>query len=63
MWVQQCLSLRFLLDIAWIKDDCEEENDELPEPAVLAQKAMSKLEVAITELEGMLKELGEEISI
>jgi type I restriction enzyme M protein len=51
------------LDISWLKDDREEENGELPEPAVLAQEAMEKLEAAIAELQGILKELGEEVSV
>jgi uncharacterized protein YydD (DUF2326 family) len=33
------------------------------EPAILAQEAIGKLEAAITELQGILQELGEEISL
>ena len=51
------------LDISWLKDDREEDNGELPEPAVLAQEAMGELEAAITELQGILQELGEDISL
>jgi type I restriction enzyme M protein len=51
------------LDISWLKDEREEENGELPEPAILAQEAMGKLEAAIAELQGILKELGEEVSV
>jgi type I restriction enzyme M protein len=51
------------LDISWLKDDREGENGELPEPAILAQEAMGKLEAAIAELQGILKELGEEVSV
>jgi type I restriction enzyme M protein len=51
------------LDISWIKGDREEDNGELPEPAVLAQEAMGELEAAIAELQGILQELGEEISL
>ena len=51
------------LDISWLKDDREDDNDELPEPAILAQEAMGELEAAIAELQGILQELGEEISL
>lgn len=51
------------LDISWLKDEREEENGELPEPAVLAQAAMGELEAAIAELQGILQELGEDISL
>ncbi len=40
-----------------------DDNDELPEPAVLAQAAIGELEAAIAELQGILQELGEEISL
>ncbi|MEQ9368842.1 MAG: N-6 DNA methylase [Coleofasciculus chthonoplastes F3-SA18-01] len=51
------------LDISWLKDEREEENGELPEPAILAQEAISELEAAIAELQGIMQELGEEISL
>ena len=51
------------LDIAWLKDEREQDNGELPEPAVLAQEAMGELEAAMAELQGILQELGEEISL
>ncbi|MEQ9356891.1 N-6 DNA methylase [Coleofasciculus chthonoplastes] len=51
------------LDISWLKDEREEENGELPEPAILAQEAISELEAAIAELQGIVQELGEEISL
>ena len=51
------------LDIAWLKDDSAGNNGELPEPAVLAQEAIGELEAAIAELQGILQELGEEISL
>ena len=51
------------LDIAWLKDDREDDSGELPEPAVLAQAAIGELEAAIAELQGILQELGEEISL
>ena len=49
------------LDIAWLKDDSETDSADLPEPAVLAQEAMTELEAAMDELRGILEELGEEI--
>jgi type I restriction enzyme M protein len=51
------------LDISWLKDEREEENGELPEPAILAQEAIGELEAAIAELQGILQELGEGISL
>ena len=36
------------LDIAWLKDDREGDNSDLPEPAVLAQEAMVELEAAMS---------------
>jgi type I restriction enzyme M protein len=50
------------LDISWLQEDSEE-GGELPEPAVLAQEAMTELEAAMAELQGILQELGEEISL
>jgi type I restriction enzyme M protein len=49
------------LDIAWLKDDSDGGNDELPEPAVLAREAMTELEGALEELHGILAELGEDV--
>lgn len=49
------------LDIAWLKDDSNTNADELPEPAVLAQEAISELEAALDDLRGILEELGEDI--
>ena len=51
------------LDISWLKDEREDDNGELPEPAILAQEAMGELEAAIAELQGILQELGEEFSL
>lgn len=48
------------LDIAWLKDESEAEDDTLSEPAMLAQEAMMELETAIEELRGILLELAEE---
>ncbi len=47
------------LDIAWLKDDSETDAADLPEPAVLAQEAMTELEAAMDELRGILAELDE----
>jgi type I restriction enzyme M protein len=49
------------LDIAWLKDESEGGNDEMPEPAMLAQGVMNELEGAMEELRGILEELGEEV--
>ena len=51
------------LDIAWLKDEREDNNNELPEPALLAREAMVELEAAMAELRGILQELGKEISL
>jgi type I restriction enzyme M protein len=50
------------LDIAWLKDDRDENTEDLPEPAILAREAIGKLEAALSELRGILRELGEEAS-
>jgi type I restriction enzyme M protein len=47
------------LDIAWLKDDSQEDAADLPEPAVLAREAMDELTGALAELEAILAELGE----
>jgi type I restriction enzyme M protein len=47
------------LDISWLKDDSEESSEDLPEPAALAQLAMTELQAAMEELKGILAELGE----
>ena len=49
------------LDISWLKDENRINLDDLPEPATLAQQAMSELEAAMAELRGILVELGEDI--
>lgn len=49
------------LDISWLKDENAESGDDLPEPAILAQEAMSELAAAMDELQGILLELGEEV--
>jgi type I restriction enzyme M protein len=50
------------LDIAWLKDDAAVDTADLPEPAAVAQEAMQELEHAMTELEAILAELGEEVA-
>jgi type I restriction enzyme M protein len=49
------------LDISWLKDENDTSNDELPDPAILAQEAMGELEAAMEELCEIMKELGEAV--
>lgn len=49
------------LDIAWLKDESTEDAADLPEPAILAQEAVTELEAALAELQGIIAELGEEV--
>lgn len=49
------------LDIAWLKDDSDGGADEMPDPILLAQEAMTELEGAMDELRGIFAELGEEV--
>jgi type I restriction enzyme M protein len=49
------------LDISWLKDEGSRTTDGLPEPAALAQEAMGELVAAMTELRGILAELGVEV--
>jgi type I restriction enzyme M protein len=49
------------LDIAWLKDDSAESSSDLPEPAVLANEALSEMEAIMNDLRGILAELGEDI--
>jgi type I restriction enzyme M protein len=51
------------LDIAWLKDKNEENKSKLTEPSLLVQEAMSELETALAELQGILEELGEQVEI
>ena len=48
------------LDISWLKDESLDGGDELLEPAELAQDAITALDSAISEIEDILLELGEE---
>jgi type I restriction enzyme M protein len=48
------------LDITWLNGDYDEEEEDLPDPATLAKEAITELEAALAELQGILKELGEE---
>lgn len=47
------------LDISWLKDADSIDAANLPEPSVLAGKAMSELVQALGELDSLLRELGE----
>lgn len=49
------------LDISWLKDDSAESSADLPEPAVLAARAMEEMEAVMEDLRGILAELGEEL--
>lgn len=51
------------MDITWLRDENRGDNGELPEPAILAQEAIGELEAAIAGLQGILQELGEDISL
>ncbi len=48
------------LDISWLKDENGVKMDDLPEPVVLVEQAVSELEAALEELRGILAELGDE---
>jgi type I restriction enzyme M protein len=50
------------LDISWLKDESAGNGEKQPEPAALAQEAINELTSAITELHGILLELGVAIS-
>ena len=49
------------LDITWLNGDREDGEGELPEPATLAREAINELEAALSELRGILQELGEAV--
>jgi len=49
------------LDIAWLKDDSDASNDDLPEPVDLARAAMHELDCAMEELREILAELVERV--
>ncbi len=51
------------LAISWLKDENGVALDELPEPAILAEQAMSELEAALEELRTIMVELNEEVII
>lgn len=51
------------LDISWLNDESEDENDKLTEPVTLAQEAIVELEAAMEQLRGILEELGEEVEV
>jgi type I restriction enzyme M protein len=48
------------LDISWLKDDSQQDADTLPEPVELIREAMAALEGAISDLDAIAVELGEE---
>lgn len=48
------------LDLAWIRDDDDEDTANLPDPDVLAREAIEELAGAIIELQSVLVELGVE---
>lgn len=41
--------------------DCEEEEEDLPDRLPWAREAITELEAALTQLRGILKELGEDV--
>lgn len=47
------------LDISWLKDKDSVDAANLPEPDVLAREAKEELEAALSELDGLLKALGD----
>jgi type I restriction enzyme M protein len=51
------------LDISWLKDDQEGADSRRLEPATLARGAMRDLAAAMAKLQGILRELGEEVSL
>ncbi|BCQ27185.1 type I restriction-modification system subunit M (plasmid) [Caballeronia sp. NK8] len=46
------------LDIAWLRDESSEANQDLPEPIVLAGEAMNELKSAVADLQDILRQLG-----
>ncbi|MGE0600871.1 MAG: N-6 DNA methylase [Dehalococcoidia bacterium] len=51
------------LDISWLRDEEDGDTDELPEPAAIAQEAMTELQAALEELQAIIEELGEEVAV
>ncbi|MGE3074478.1 MAG: N-6 DNA methylase [Dehalococcoidia bacterium] len=49
------------LDISWLREEEDDDSDDLPEPAALAQEAITELQAALEELQAILEELGEEV--
>jgi type I restriction enzyme M protein len=45
---------------SWLKDESTANGDDLPEPAALADEAMTELLAAVDDLRAILAELGEE---
>ena len=48
------------MDLAWIRNDDDEDAANLPEPDVLAREAIEELSGAIIELRSILDEIGVE---
>lgn len=49
------------LDIAWFKEEVEEQNGLLPDPSTLAMEAVNQLEAAILDLRQILEDFDEEV--
>jgi type I restriction enzyme M protein len=49
------------LDISWLKDDSDDNFEDMPEPEAIAQLAINELEGAIEGLREIIRELGTEI--
>jgi len=47
------------LDIFWLKDQSLEDTENLPDPDILAQEIVEKLESALMQFESILEDLGE----
>jgi type I restriction enzyme M protein len=50
------------LDISWLKDESEDDGSDLPDPRLLANKAIEELNGAMLDLQALLAELGDEVS-
>ncbi|WP_210449429.1 N-6 DNA methylase [Vibrio crassostreae] len=58
-WIRQ--SKGDSLDISWLKDKNSFDASSLPEPSVLAKEAKQQLNDALSEIDNLLAELGEEV--
>jgi type I restriction enzyme M protein len=50
------------LDIAWLKDERETAAEDLPEPEILAEEALSELQAGMADLRSILLALGSEVA-